>query len=307
LKFSIVIPTYNEENDIIHTINSLKKLEHNSFEVIFVDDSNDKTYEILENNKISKFVLIKNTVRKDRSQARNIGIKSAKGEIIVILNADVILPPNFLKLVEKKYTDSQCDYLLVQSKVINLNSKFSRFIHCDHNYKCLETNWAKSWTWTEGFSIKKEVLMKTNLFPSGPKNIPITAGEDRIFGEELVALKAKKCIDLSIIVDHIAPSTFEEFWKIRKTRGNGGAIVKRIYLKQSYFKIIALEISKLLLFLIKFILILPYVIKCFNLTKYSNNNRLIETLLFLQVIFLEKLSFFYGSIKTTQKLMFYGH
>ena len=56
--FSIIIPTYNEENDIKHTIESILNLSYSNFEVIIVDDSNDNTVKVIESFKCDKIKII---------------------------------------------------------------------------------------------------------------------------------------------------------------------------------------------------------------------------------------------------------
>jgi glycosyltransferase involved in cell wall biosynthesis len=48
-KFSIIVPTHNEEKDIKRTLDALAGLEYPDFEVIIVDDgSNDCTLEVVQ-------------------------------------------------------------------------------------------------------------------------------------------------------------------------------------------------------------------------------------------------------------------
>ena len=53
-KVSIVIPTYNEENDILQTLNYLDSLEYENYEIIIVDDSSDSTPQIIKSFKSNK-------------------------------------------------------------------------------------------------------------------------------------------------------------------------------------------------------------------------------------------------------------
>ena len=46
--FSIIIPTYNEEKDILDTLDAISKQSYKKYEVIVVDDSIDKTGEIIK-------------------------------------------------------------------------------------------------------------------------------------------------------------------------------------------------------------------------------------------------------------------
>ena len=43
MKFSIIIPTFNEEKEILSTLTALTNLEYDNKEIIVVDDSTDNT------------------------------------------------------------------------------------------------------------------------------------------------------------------------------------------------------------------------------------------------------------------------
>jgi glycosyltransferase involved in cell wall biosynthesis len=90
---SVVIPTYNRLSFLKETIRSLEKqsLPLNKFEVIVVDDgSSDGTYKWLcdYRGKLN-LVCIRHHENKCRANARNDGIRTAKGDIIVFLDDDV--------------------------------------------------------------------------------------------------------------------------------------------------------------------------------------------------------------------------
>lgn len=97
MKISIIIPTYNEKDNIKKLIkkifNSLKKY---NFEIIFVDDnSTDGTTEIIE--KISKknrnIKLIKRKRRMGINSAFICGYKKSVGKYVVLMDADLQHPP----------------------------------------------------------------------------------------------------------------------------------------------------------------------------------------------------------------------
>ena len=96
IQYSLVIPVYNEEESVakLHKeIVTVMKELGKSYEIIFVNDaSNDNT----ENNikKLSPVKLI--TLRKNsgQSKALDIGIKNAKGEILITLDGDGQNDPN---------------------------------------------------------------------------------------------------------------------------------------------------------------------------------------------------------------------
>ena len=90
---SIIIPCYNSEKTIVRTLNSIKGFEafKNNFEIIIVNDgSTDSTLELIidffkENNFI---YLIKNQSNLGLSEARNNGLKIAKGKYIWFVDSD---------------------------------------------------------------------------------------------------------------------------------------------------------------------------------------------------------------------------
>jgi len=85
---SIIIPAYNEEKNIKKTIKVVKGLTYpRKKEIIVVNDgSTDKTYEIIKKIKGIKILNIKKN--KGRASALNLGLKHAKGEIIVRIDSD---------------------------------------------------------------------------------------------------------------------------------------------------------------------------------------------------------------------------
>ena len=110
---SIIIPAFNEAENILPLYERLvKTLKQNriTYEIIFIDDgSNDKTsIEIEKLNKIDRQVkLISFSRNYGKSAAMQQGFETAKGEILITMDADLQdIPeeiPNFLRAI--KYYD----------------------------------------------------------------------------------------------------------------------------------------------------------------------------------------------------------
>ena len=98
---SIVLPTYNEKDNIIDLINKIKEvIQKYSYEIIVVDDNSpDATFEICK-EKFIKDENIKMILRRtNRGLANSIreGIENAKGEYVVIMDTDFTHDPNLIK------------------------------------------------------------------------------------------------------------------------------------------------------------------------------------------------------------------
>ena len=104
MKYSVIIPAYNEEQTILELINKVKTLKRKfNIELIVVDDgSTDKTSAIFKNVKgIKKIILQKNC---GKGFAIREGIKSARGDYVIIQDADLeydpLELPKMLSLIE---------------------------------------------------------------------------------------------------------------------------------------------------------------------------------------------------------------
>lgn len=90
---SIIITTKNESKTIERLLKSIKSQTFNKLETIVVDNaSNDDTKKISKN--YTKLVFNKGP---ERSAQRNFGVKKAKGEYILILDADMELSRGLVK------------------------------------------------------------------------------------------------------------------------------------------------------------------------------------------------------------------
>lgn len=293
MRFSIIIPTYNEEKDIADTLEALVKLVHQDKEIIVVDDSTDSTPDIVLRYQNKGVRLIRPSKKEGRCGARNIGIQSADGDIVVIFNADVRPQPDFLNRLILHY-ENGADYVLVKAEVSNMDDLFARYTDAagKHNYQ--GATWIE---WSEGFSCKREIAFKAGLFPVG-FSTPICAGEDGFFGTELRKIDAKKVIDESIVVCHVAPSEFKEYWQIRKGRGAGTPQIRRFLDRWSYSKIGFIAILKALRRIIQCMTIVPMLYHCFKLAKYSTKNRVLDTFRFCYAWIVEQAAMSIGEFES---------
>ena len=85
---SVVIPLYNKETSIAQSLRSVLQQESSDFEVVIVDDgSTDNSVSEVESIQNPRIRLIRQE-NGGPSKARNTGVKNAKGEWILFLDAD---------------------------------------------------------------------------------------------------------------------------------------------------------------------------------------------------------------------------
>lgn len=266
MKFSVVVPTYNEERDIAATLDSLIALDWPDREILIVDDSTDRTPEIVRGYSDCGVRLIRPERREGRCGARNLGILNATGDVVVILNADVRLPRDFLRRIAPYY-DKGYDYVLVRSQVANMDDLFARYVECQGVVDHYRTD--PSWMeWTEGFSCRRDAAIAAGLFPTGYA-VPICAGEDGFFGEGLRRAGARKALDLDIVVKHVAPSTLQEYWQIRKGRGKGSPQIRRFLEHWTFTRLYTRALLRLVRTTVYVVTVLPMLIVAWRAARQS--------------------------------------
>ncbi|MBL7036661.1 glycosyltransferase family 2 protein [Candidatus Microgenomates bacterium] len=139
MKVSIIIPTYNEEQDILSCLNSLNKQTFRNFEVIVVDDgSTDNTLKKLRSAKSNKLEIVTQK-HLGAGAGRNLGASKATGKILVFVDADMTFHKNFIKNLIKP---------IIQGKSKGTFSK-NEIVSNWHNV------WAKCWNINEGWEPRK--------------------------------------------------------------------------------------------------------------------------------------------------------
>ena len=138
-KYSIIIPTLNEEKllpQLLSQLNSSELKSSYNYEIIISDGgSKDGTIEIaLKSSAIVKVHL--NGVRQNIAKGRNFGAKSANGRIFIFLNGDVLIanPKAFFEFIEKRFVISEYAAMTCKVLVFPDEEKLSdRLFHLIYN------------------------------------------------------------------------------------------------------------------------------------------------------------------------------
>ena len=123
VKYSIIIPAYNAESTIKRCIDSAVSQDYDNYEVIVIDDgSTDKTSSILDEYS-KRGITIKKQENGGVSAARNHGLKLARGEWVLFLDADDWLDKQALKHIDATLSGRNID--LIVTRLISPNENLS--------------------------------------------------------------------------------------------------------------------------------------------------------------------------------------
>ncbi len=96
MKVSIIIPVFNNEENIEECLETLINQTYQNLEIIIINDnSTDKSREAIRTyeNQDSRIKIIDHEINKGVAAARNLGVETATGEFLFFLDADDLLAP----------------------------------------------------------------------------------------------------------------------------------------------------------------------------------------------------------------------
>ena len=129
MKFSIIIATLNRINEPLLMLKSLTRQTFKDFEVLLIDQNEDN---LLETHFKEHFDLLSlkhiKTETKGASNARNIGIQNASGELLSFPDDDCEFHPTFLADVSDHFENTDVDGIVVTTKDKDDGKAISRLI-----------------------------------------------------------------------------------------------------------------------------------------------------------------------------------
>ncbi len=126
---SIIIPVYNTEKYLAECLDSVSKQTFKNFECICINDcSTDKSYSILEEyeKKDNRFITVNLHKNKGQGNARNEGIKLAKGKYISFIDSDDWVTKDYLEILYNAIEKYDTDFVA---------AKFSLFDNITRQFK----------------------------------------------------------------------------------------------------------------------------------------------------------------------------
>lgn len=198
MKLSVIIPTYNRKNVLIKCLNALFEQIYpkSNFEIIVIDDGSTDGTESVVKEIIKKLpVELRYFKQENRGPgaARNVGIKNAKGDIVLFIGDDIIATPTLLEEHMKWHKSNPEDNVAILGFVT-----WSPEIEITPFMKWLENGGPQFHFWqiqdkteidiqkyfyTSNISLKREFLLDNNLLFD--EDFPYAAYEDIELGYRL--------------------------------------------------------------------------------------------------------------------------
>lgn len=121
IKISIIIPIYNVDKYLKQCLDSILAQTFQNFEIICIDDGSvDNSFEILKEykQKDNRFTILQQP-HKGASEARNQGIKLAKGKYILFLDSDDYFENTLLDDMYKRAEKFEADLTVCSSRKVD--------------------------------------------------------------------------------------------------------------------------------------------------------------------------------------------
>jgi glycosyltransferase involved in cell wall biosynthesis len=129
-KVSVIIPTYNRSHVIGRAIRSVLSQTYQDFEIIVVDDGSvDNTEEVVRSFKDKRVNYVRYKENRGANAAKNVGVRTARGDFIGILDSDDEYLPERLEKTVYVFKDSSADIGVVYSNLlINRRGRMIKYL-----------------------------------------------------------------------------------------------------------------------------------------------------------------------------------
>ncbi len=283
---SLLIPAFNEEDNIKETIEHVANLDYpkKKLEVIVINDgSTDKTKEVIEKllKKYSNLKLL-NKKNSGKADSLNEGIKISKGELIAVVDSDSFPSKDSLKKIAGFFNEPEMGAV---TSFVTVRNKDETFFSKIQSLEYVILGWARKlfdfvdsvWCTNGPLSLyRKKFVLEVGGFD------PNTVTEDVDITWNILnhGYKTGMCLDAQVTT--IVPHKFKKWFKQRVRWGLGGlqavSKYKKTFFKKGMFGAFIVPfvsfsiILSIFAFLFSSYLVLKSLINRFLITSYSISN-----------------------------------
>lgn len=140
---TIMIPAHNEGIVIKNTVENITTVDYDNYELILIDDrSEDNTAEVIkqiaEEHSNIKYLIREKDAFPGKSAVLNDALKMAKGEAILVFDADARIKTDFIKNLLPKLEPEDVGAVQARKVISNRNDNF--LTRCQDNEMALDTH-----------------------------------------------------------------------------------------------------------------------------------------------------------------------
>lgn len=187
--FSFIIPVYNRPDELAENLESLTHLSFNDFEVVIIEDgSKIKSDQVVNVYKSRLHINYHFKKNEGPSIGRNVGANLAKGEFLIFVDSDCIMPPQYLDVINDQLNDETDVFggpdrahesFTPLQKAINFSmTSLLTTGGIRGQKKSVDRYYPRSFN----LGIKRSVFLEMGGFPKTKMH----PGEDMVFGIELI-------------------------------------------------------------------------------------------------------------------------
>jgi glycosyltransferase involved in cell wall biosynthesis len=196
---------HNGEASLGVCLDAVRRSTHLNFELLVVDDGSSDQSVALAKERGAQ--VLATGGRRGPAHARNLGAGAAQGDILLFIDADVLIRPDTLQRIDQAFTgDPQLDALIgsydEDPAAPNFLSQYKNLMHC---FVHQHASRRASTFWTGCGAIRRSVFAESRGFDERYTKPSI---EDIELGVRLIRQGHKIELDRSLMVKHLKPWTF---------------------------------------------------------------------------------------------------
>lgn len=121
---SIIIPTYNRENLIGETLDTIVSQTYINWECLIVDDrSLDDSVKVInsycDNDPRFRLFVRPQERTKGANPCRNIGLENVQGDFVIFFDSDDLMTPHHVEFKMNVMLNNDCDYVITKTEYFN--------------------------------------------------------------------------------------------------------------------------------------------------------------------------------------------
>jgi glycosyltransferase involved in cell wall biosynthesis len=199
---SVIVPVYNGEKFLAKCLDALRASSYQSFELIVVDDGSTDTSAEIATEKGAR-VIQTHRRQSGPAVARNLGVEEARGDIVLFVDADVVVRPNTLAQVADDFINHPEIAALFGSYDDEPAEKnfLSQYRNLLHHFVHQQANSQAATFWAGCGAIRREAFLAVGGFDG--VQYPQPSIEDIEIGYRLRGMGFSILLDKEICVKHL--------------------------------------------------------------------------------------------------------